>query len=163
MQVYTVHLPRGATPGDPAAFERAVLVRDGFSVWAFLFSVLYFASHRHWLAALGVFVALAGFAALVGALDLTPWATLGAHILASSLVGLEASSLRRWSLQRRGMPLIDVVSGAGPEEAEAKACARWLARAEPAASVTGEAARPAYASAQPRDSGVIGLFPERAR
>lgn len=166
MQVYTVHLPQGARPGDPAAFERAVLVRDGFSVWAFLFSALYFARHGHWLAALGIFVALAGFSALVASLDLAPGAAFGAHLLASSLVGLEASSLRRWSYQRARMPVIDIVSGADHEEAEAKACARWIARAEasPAAAQAPEAERPLpVMQPRPRDSGVIGLFPERAR
>lgn len=167
MQVYTVHIPQGARPGDPSAFSRAVLVRDGFNVWAFLFTALYFARHGAWLAALGVLVGLGSFAALVSSLDLTPWAAFGAHFLASSLVGLEAGSLRRWSLQRAGMPVVDVVSGAGHEEAEAKACARWLARAEiAAASPAGDPARPAYPSAPParaRESDVIGLFPERAR
>ncbi|MCG6121883.1 MAG: DUF2628 domain-containing protein [Microvirga sp.] len=163
MQVYTVHMPASARPGDPAAFDRAVLVRDGFNIWAFLFSALYFARHRHWLAAVGVFVALAGFAVLVNALDLTPWAAFGAHLLASSLVGLEASSLRRWSLQRAGAPAIDLVSGSGYEDAEAKACARWLARSETSSAATHEAAAPAFGPARPPERDVIGLFPERAR
>ncbi|MCC5977405.1 MAG: DUF2628 domain-containing protein [Salinarimonas sp.] len=170
MQVYTVHLPVHARPGDAEAFEKAVLVRDGFHVWAFLFTVLWFLYHRLWLAALGVFVALAVFGLTVDRLALAPLAGLGAHLLASALIGLEASSLKRWTYGRNGYALVDVVSGADEEEAEAKACARWLARGEsgsddtpPAPPSSFDWPRPGRADAPRRESGVIGLFPERSR
>lgn len=169
MQVYTVHLPANARPGDPEAFEKAVLVRDGFHVWAFLFTVLWFLYHRLWLAALGVFVALSLFGVIVDRLALTPWAGLAAHVLASALIGLEASSLKRWTYGRNGFALVDIVSGADEEEAEAKACARWLARGEstkddpPPPPSSFDWPKPARSDATRRESGVIGLFPERSR
>ncbi len=169
MHVYTVHLPVHARPGDPEAFERAVLVRDGFHVWAFLFTVLWFLYHRLWLAALGVFVALALFGVVVDRLALVPWAGLAAHMLASALIGLEASTLKRWTFSRNGFALVDIVSGADEEEAEAKACARWLARGEnrpegpPPPPSSFDWPKPGRADAPRRESGVVGLFPERAR
>jgi hypothetical protein len=186
MRVYTVHMPADATPGDPAAFDRAILVRDGFTFFAFLFTALWFFAHRLWLAGLGVLVAVVAFGLIVGQLTLTPLAGIAAHLLIGALVGLEASSLRRWTYARRGMPVVDIVTGIDYEEAESKAASRWLARdrsgltagqinaERSAAQVAASQAvpmqpsmrvssSPAPASTSGRDSGVIGLFPERSR
>ncbi len=189
MRVYTVHIPAQATPGDPAAFDRAILVRDGFTFFAFLFTALWFFAHRLWLAGLGVLVLVLAFGILADQLALTPLAGLAAHLLIGSLIGLEASSLRRWTYARRGLPVVDIVTGIDYEEAESKAAARWLMRGSSgltagqisaelsAAQVTASQAMPMQvapmqattlnvtASPGPsvRDSGVIGLFPERSR
>lgn len=194
MRVYTVHIPADATPGDPAAFDRAILVRDGFTFFAFLFSALWFFAHRLWLAGLGVLVLVIAFGLIVGQLNLTPLASVAAQLLIGSLIGLEASSLRRWTYARRGMPVVDIVTGIDYEEAESKAAARWLSRggSRPAAGQfnaelsAGQVAAsqvatshlaasqampmqaPASVGASPagpsgRDSGIIGLFPERSR
>ena len=187
MRVYTVHVPADAEPGDPAAFDKAILVRDGFTFFAFLFTALWFFAHRLWLAGLGVLVVVVAFGILVDQLALTPLAGLAAHLLIGSLIGLEASSLRRWTYARRGMPVVDIVTGMDYEEAESKAAARWLSRAQlglSASQLSGEAsaariaasqampmqvspmnisASPAPAGSSGRDSGVIGLFPERSR
>jgi hypothetical protein len=182
MRVYTVHIPADATPGDPAAFDKAILVRDGFTFFAFLFTALWFFAHRLWLAGLGVLVVVVAFGILVDQLTLTPLAGIAAHLLIGSLIGLEASSLRRWTYARRGMPVVDIVTGIDYEEAESKAAIRWLARSQAGSSasqLSGEAyaarfaasqamplgvsASPAPAGSSGRDSGVIGLFPERSR
>ncbi|GGK32207.1 DUF2628 domain-containing protein [Salinarimonas ramus] len=129
MRTYTVHLPGDARVGDPAAYERAVLVRDGF-VWpAFFFSVLWMLWHRLWLAAIASVVALAAFSWALGALGVDPGAAVLANLLVSVLIGLEASSLRRWTYARRGWRIVDVVSAPGYDEADALACARWMALA----------------------------------
>ena len=166
MRVYTVHIPANATPGDPAAFDRALLVRDGFAFFAFLFTALWFFAHRLWLAGFAVLVAIIAFALLVGQLNLTPLAGIAAQLLFSSLIGLEAGSLRRWTYVRRGMPVVDIVTGIDYEEAETKAAARWLARSR-GAHGQGMRAQPgqpgAPAPSPGRDGGVIGLFPEHSR
>ena len=56
MRVYTVHLRRhGLMP------ERdLVLVREGFSWWAFLFTSLWALWHRMWWEALGLFAIVLG-------------------------------------------------------------------------------------------------------
>ena len=56
-----------------------------------------------------------------------------AALLAAWLIGLEASSLRRWTLTRRGMPMRDTVIAASSEEAETRAFGRWLDSTVPAA------------------------------
>ncbi|KAB7784500.1 DUF2628 domain-containing protein [Methylorubrum populi] len=156
MRTYTLHVPEGAPRGDTRALEQAHIVRDGFSWGAFAFTVLWFVRHRLWLAALLVLVGLAALGFAGRALGLSPFAALVAVGLASLLIGMEASSLRRWTYGRRGKPARDAVIAGSQEEAELKAAARWL-DAEAAPGVAAPvASRPA-----PRrgDDAVIGLFP----
>lgn len=156
MRTYTLHVPEGAVRGDARALERAELVRDGFSWGAFAFTVLWFVRHRLWLAALLVLVGLVGLAFAGRALGLSPFAALVVTGLASLLIGMEASSLRRWTYGRRGKPARDAVIAGSQEEAELKAAARWLDAEAPPGVAAPVASRPA-----PRrgDDAVIGLFP----
>ncbi|MCP1559886.1 UNVERIFIED_ORG: hypothetical protein M2438_003981 [Methylobacterium sp. SuP10 SLI 274] len=161
MRTYTLHVPEGSVRGDPRALEQAHLVRDGFSWSAFAFTVLWFLRHRLWLAALLVLVGLVGLALAGRALGLSPFAALVVTLLVSLLIGMEASSLRRWTYGRRGKPAQDAVMAGSQEEAELKAAARWLDAAPvPGAATTGFATT-AVSRPTPRrgDDAVIGLFP----
>ncbi|WP_349369524.1 DUF2628 domain-containing protein [Salinarimonas sp.] len=135
MRTYTVHLPRDAKPGDPAAYERATLVRDGFNWAAFFFSVLWMLWHRLWLAALLTLIVLVAFSMALDALGIAQDMAALASLLLASLIGLEASTLRRWTYARRGMPIVDVVSAPDHDAADALACRRFMDRAAAAASV----------------------------
>ena len=157
MRSYTLHLPIDARPGESVGLDRAVLVPDGFAWPAFAFGVLWFLFHRLWIAALIVlvgFVALAGIGHMLG---LPPGIATLVTLLASWLVGLEASSLRRWTLARRGWPARDAVIAATPEEAEARALNRWLDSSAAAPRA------PFPAGPTRRTEPVIGLFPEAER
>ena len=156
MRSYTLHLPRHAVPGEPAAVERATIVRDGF-VWpAFLFTVLWFLWHRLWIAALIVAVALAALVGAGTALNLRPGPAGLAALLFSALLGWEASSLRRWTYARRGRGAADVVSAGSLAEAEQKFVARL------AAGITAPGPMPLHRQPFSADP-VIGLFPEAER
>jgi uncharacterized protein DUF2628 len=160
MKTYTLHLPSDALPGNADALERAVLVRDGFSWGAFVFTVLWFFAHRLWLAGLGVLVLLVAFNLGLAALGLRPVAAFVADLLVSVLIGLEANTLRRWSLQRRDRPVVDVVTASDRDEAETKAFARWLAR-ESRPQPTAAAAPLSVPVAPYRTPDpVIGFFPD---
>jgi hypothetical protein len=153
MRSYTLHLPPDARPGEAVSLDQAVLVPDGFSWSAFAFTVLWFLYHRLWIAAV---IVLVGLVALSGAgilLGLPTGAGLIATLLAGSLIGLEASSLRRWTLARRGWPTRDAVIAGSPAEAEARALNRWL-DANPAAPRA-----PFPSGPSRRGEAVIGLFP----
>ena len=102
MSIYTVHEPplRAGTPAPEP--ERYVFVRDSFSFWAFLFGPLWMLRYRMWL----VFVlyvvgslVLEGLVVVAGASDVVI-AAIG--LLISLWVGLEAATLRRFTLRRRG-------------------------------------------------------------
>lgn len=155
MNTYTLHVPADARPGEPRALDKAVLVRDGFSWGAFLFTALWFFVQRLWLAGLLVLVAVVGLATGLTWLRVAPGAVFLAELLLALLIGLEASSLKRWTLRRR-KPAVDVVGAATRDEAEVKSFARWLAAAPTPAPRAGPTPPAVYRAPEP----VIGLFPE---
>ncbi|WP_114944199.1 DUF2628 domain-containing protein [Microvirga calopogonii] len=161
MTTYTLHLPRDARPGDPTALEESELVKDAFSWGAFFFTFLWFFYHRLWLAGIGVLVVVFAFGGLLTLLDVHPLAGSIAQLLLQALIGLEANSLRRWTLDRRGLPLVDAVTAEDQDEAEAKAFARWL-EAKPS-TLPRTPASPAVLSTPRRSEPVIGLFPDAER
>jgi hypothetical protein len=159
MSIYTVHEPplRAGTPAPEP--ERYVFVRDGFSFWAFLFGPLWMLRHRMWLVFV-LFVALSivlvGLVVVAGASDVVI-AAIG--LLISLWIGLEAATLRRFTLRRRGWRDVGVISGEDREAAECRFFDAWLqqgaqAPAQPVVSPQ------ALNSSRPVTSGVIGLFPE---
>lgn len=154
MQLYTVHIARGERRGDPQAIERAILVRDGFSFAAFVFTGFWLLFHRAFLAGVAVLAGSFVLGLILDAWSAAPFVTVGSQLLVSLLVGLEGASLRRWTLARRGWPVVDVVSGASRGEAEHKAIARWLAASAPA-SPASPPPLPPVASELP----AFGLFP----
>jgi hypothetical protein len=156
---YTLHLPRDSASGDARALDRAVLVPDGFSWGAFLFSFLWFFWHRLWLAGVAVLTGLAALAVILALARVPVPAVSATFLLLAILIGLEAQSLRRWTLARRGMPVGGLVMAASEAEAEAKAFERWLDGriGEPAGTM-----RPAHTRARPAEP-VIGLFPDAER
>ncbi|KQP61451.1 DUF2628 domain-containing protein [Methylobacterium sp. Leaf108] len=155
MRTYTLHLPEHTLAGETQEIDRAQVVPDGFSWPAFAYGPLWFLYHRLWVAALLVTVLLVGAVVLGQILNLRPVAGAAVALLMQLLIGLEASSLRRWTYARQGRPVRDAVVAGSAEEAEIKVVGRWL---DPA-----RAARPPAApfpSASSRVSeGVIGLFP----
>ena len=161
MKTYTLHVAADAAPGDAGTLERAVLVKDGFSWGAFVFSFFWFFAHRLWIAGLIVLIAAAALGVALQLLRVGAGAGVSAAFLFAVLLGLEANSLRRWTLARSGRPAVDVVRAGDREEAETKAFARWLGEAPsgPAAPAWRAAAQTAYRAPEP----VIGLFPEAER
>jgi len=132
MKTYTLHVDADATPGDAGTLDRAVLVKDGFSWGAFVFSFFWFFAHRLWIAGLIVLIAAGALGASLQLLRVGAGAGVSAAFLFAVLLGLEANSLRRWTLARSGRPAVDVVRAGDREEAETKAFARWLGRGRPA-------------------------------
>jgi len=161
MKTYTLHVPQGASPGDPEVLDRAELVKEGFSWGAFIFTALWFFVQRLWLAGLIVLVGLFAFGFVLQVLEVTPAAALVAQLLVSFLIGLEANSLKRWTYARRGRPAVAVVTAYDDREAEAKAFTRWLEGREPQPPST--PAKTGMATSYRGVEPVIGLFPEAER
>jgi signal transduction histidine kinase len=111
MRIWTAHAaaPVRLTTAEPVAPE---LVPEGFGWGAFLLPGLWFAMQGMWLAA------LAQLAANLAVMLLAPaaigfWALLALQVLA----GFEARDLQRWSLSRRGRPVLAVVVGRNEDAA----------------------------------------------
>jgi hypothetical protein len=154
MAIYTVHEPplkRYDTAADP---DRFVFVRDGFSWPAFLFGPLWMLRHRMWLALL-LYVALmiAAHVAL-RRLALPGEIAFVVGALIALLIGIEAGTLRRFKLARRGWSNVGVIVGDDREMAEQRFFDAWV-RATPAPWPLGTAPTPRTSA-----SDVIGLFPQ---
>jgi hypothetical protein len=157
MAIYTVHEPPRAREAAPDA-ERFVFVRDGFYFWAFVFAPLWMLWRRLWLVLLFYVV---GVSVLQVGLWLTGASALvqsAAGLLISVLVGFEAASLRRWTLNRRGWENLGVVSGDNREAAERRFFDVWLAHKE-IAPVRMSPPPPPIRMSRP-SSDIVGLFPE---
>ncbi|WP_459676290.1 DUF2628 domain-containing protein [Acidisoma sp. 7E03] len=95
------------------------LVREGFSLGAFLFGPFWLLAHRAWIAGL---IALVVLAALWAFVLHWPGATLPGVLLAAYalLMGLTGRDLCRWSLARRGFSETYVVAARNAEAAFAR-------------------------------------------
>ena len=172
MPVYTVHEPPVRTPGALADPARFAFVRDGFYLWAFLLTPLWMLWRRLWLVLVLYLIGSACIEAGMRIYGMSATMISFVAILISFLVGLEASSLQRFTLKRRGWKNIGVVSGSDLEDAERRFFAAWVQKAPPPPAPPSSATTPPTPTASylglsktppqnaPYASGVVGLFPE---
>ena len=163
MPIYTVHQPRlrkGDASVDP---ERLAFVRDGFHFWAFLLAPLWLLWHRLWIAFV-LWVVLIG-AAEIGLryAGVRGFAHVAVLALIGLLVGLEAPSLRRWTLALQGWKNIGIVVADNLESAERRFISQWIESAGAPASGRTRAATSPMRMPADRTPEVIGLFPEPGR
>jgi predicted lipid-binding transport protein (Tim44 family) len=128
MPVFTVHAPR-ADDDEPqrAAPERFRFIRDGFYVWAFVFGPFWLLYRGLWLALIGYVVATAAIGYALTALHAGSGTQLFVMLLIAALLGLEAGSLWRWTLTRRGWQPVGVAVGDDRDTAERRFFDRWVA------------------------------------
>jgi hypothetical protein len=163
MAVYTVHQPPvkkyEASP-DPDRFE---FVRDGFSFWAFLLGPLWMLRHRMWLVLIGYIVLVVALAFGLRALGAPGSAKFVAIVLMALLIGMEAGTLRRFTLRRRRWKNIGLIVGDNRESAERRFYDSWV-KGETFAPSPGAPSAAPPAPVQPRTPDaapdVIGLFPQ---
>jgi hypothetical protein len=162
MSVYTVHEPplrvTGASP-DP---ERLVFVRDGFYFWAFLVTALWMLWHRLWLVLLIYVVVAVGLDFAMYYAGVPSAGVAVVELLIAVLVGVEAGTLRRFTLARRGWNNVGVVSGDDVEDAERRFFDTWV-RSAAGKRVPPSAVSPGPPPPLPRTQqspDIIGLFPE---
>ncbi|WP_342359892.1 DUF2628 domain-containing protein [Terrarubrum flagellatum] len=161
MASWTIHLPPDAD--NITDTDRFVPVKDGLRALPIVFGPLWFLAKRLWWGLLGVLVLQGLLIALIWTLPLPQPAAGLIQAAFNLLLGLEASSVERWTLRRMGWREAGAVIAHGREEADARA-AMLLADL----SVTGQLDTlpeaplrrtvPAIPPAAPTH--VLGLFPE---
>jgi uncharacterized membrane protein len=124
MLTYTVHEPPNAPSDRIDRAERLVFVKDGFSWTAAVFTPIWLIVHRLWWPLLG-YILLIVLCTWLGSLFDSGWSTL-ATLALHLLIGLEADTLRRWGLQRRGWRTVGSVTGRTAEECERRFFDMWL-------------------------------------
>jgi hypothetical protein len=157
MTVYMVFEPPRAE-GDPVRrAERIAFVRDRFAWSAFLFAPLWMLRHRLWLAFIGYGVVVAAIAAALGYAGARAGSIDLALVLINLLVGIEAGTLRRRSLVRRGWRDLGIVMGDDLEAAER----RFFDTYTGPSTARGETIVAPPPPLRPGPAGdVIGLFPQ---
>lgn len=164
MAVYTVHQPplkKYEAAPDP---ERFAFVRDGFSFWAFLFGPLWMLRHRMWLVLIGYIVVAIAMQVGLRFVGASSGGSAFATFMLQVLVGLEAGTLRRFTLGRRRWSNVGTIVGGDRETVEQRFFDSWvrgdtLAPMAPAVARTSAPAAPIQRGAPPAPD-VIGLFPQ---
>lgn len=104
LHTYTVHAKPNAPDDEP------VLVREGFSIFAFLFAGFWLLYHRAWLAGILTLV-LMGMLRAMQEQSILHAPTLEAlQVLVGLFIGLEGRELQREALTRRGYAFEGIVS-----------------------------------------------------
>ncbi len=164
MAFYTVLTPP-AEPGDTAIaqMEQTVFLKDGFVIFAFVFTGLWLLSKRLWLP----FAIFLGVWAMLGfggrAIGIHPMGLAAAQALIGLFLGLEGQSLIERKLVRKGWRVAGVVEGKDTDTVERRffEFGGLSSASVTHASVTH--ALPPATNAGPRamaPGDVLGLFPD---
>lgn len=104
-KIYTVHI----NPALENPLEKAVFVREGFNLMAFVLGVVWALYNRLWMEA----IFLVTIMVFLGAADEKNWLSASTvmvlNFAVNAVVGLWANDMRRANLSRRGYIMSDVV------------------------------------------------------
>jgi hypothetical protein len=160
MPIYTVHEPPRRAADTLAHAARFYFVRDGFHFWALLLAPLWMLYHRLWLEFIVYALIVGGVTFALRRFGLEQDAGLAVALLIAVLVGVEASSLLRWKLARRGFANLGVVVGEDLEDAERRFFDGWTDAPSRPAPVAPPAVSPFATPPARPSSDVMGLFPQ---
>ena len=159
MIIYTVHEPQHPAQGIEARADAIEFVKEGFTIWGFLFGPLWLLYNRAWLAFILTLVFMAGLAAVLVQFGLKDQAPAIVDILVSLIIGFEGNNVLRWSLQRKGYALLGSVAGRNRLECERRFFDVWLPHA--AAAKGAPAAHPTdFKGGDWQTAHPIGTWPE---
>ncbi len=163
MAFYTVLMPPPETGGGAAdRLEKTVFLKDGFVLFAFVFTGLWLLAKRLWLA-FAVFLVIWVAVAWGGrAIGIHPLGLAAAQVLIGLFLGLEGHALIERKLLRKGWRLAGVVEGKEQDTVERRFFESLNGPAGEMAVVPPAAAyRAGIGQAASRaDGAVLGLFPQ---
>ena len=126
MITYTVHEPPEAPADRLDRAESLAFIKEGFSIWAAVFTPFWMLANKLWLALAFYLSALTllqvGFWALGFGQRPIAYAMAALHLI----IGYEADTLRRWTLDRQGWRMLGSVNGRNSEDCERRFFEQWL-------------------------------------
>ncbi len=159
MIIFTVHEPQRPAQGIEARAESIQFVKEGFTIWGFLFGPLWLLYNRLWLAFVLAVVLAGGLAFGLVELGLKAQAPAIVDLLVSLIIGFEGNDILRWSLQRKGYALLASVVGRSRLECERRFFDAWLPHAAGKGGAPGTPGMD-MKSGDWRTSHPIGTWPE---
>jgi hypothetical protein len=127
LKIYTVHVKADSLRGAAQAYEQPVLVREGFNVMAFFFTLLWALYHRLWRVALAILLINVALA-MLAELRIASEVTLAIVQLATNiLIGYAGNDWLRAGLARRGYIIADIAAADNRLRAELRFFERHLA------------------------------------
>ena len=113
MRTYSVHIRRHGLDFD----RDVVVVKEGFSWPACVFNIFWALWHRHWLAAIALFMIPLGIAIITNVIGLAPAGQTALSMGWSVIVGMLANDVRRYYLDRDGFVEDGITAGKSPDDA----------------------------------------------
>jgi hypothetical protein len=160
MPTYTVHEPPLRKNESASNPERFAFVRDGFHFWAFLLPPLWFIAKRLWLALVIYIVVMVALEFGMGRAKVPSTWRFVVELMIGLVIGLEAGTIRRWTLQRRKWKTLGFVVAEDEELAERRFFAIWTQNQSGGIQQDSPAYSAPVRRGPPSSSDVIGLFPE---
>jgi len=125
MKSFTVH----ERPDPPAErldrAEELVFVKDGFNVFAAVLTPIWMLANRMWLVLFAYVVLLAIIYMIFSATGASEAARNAIWLALKLLVGFEADSLRRWTLDRKGWNMVGTVTGENADVCHRRFFEQW--------------------------------------
>ena len=166
MPAFAILEPPGHQHAAIEHADRFIFLPDSFSLGAFLFAPLWMIWRRVWVVLIVYLVGVGSIGYGLRLLGLGWTAAAMVFALIHLLVGLEATSLVRWTRIRHGWRERGIVIGDDLDMAERRFFDAWVRRTAAQRSTPSEASGPSSTLPAAADtfsaerSGVIGLFPE---
>ena len=158
MPIYTVHEPPRRDDELLAHTARFQFVRDGFHFWAFLLAPVWMLRHRLWLELIAYALVVGAATFALRRFGIEERAGFWVALLLALLVGIEASSLLRWKLTRRGYDNLGVVVAEDQDIAERRFFDGWVS--DTGRLATRSPPAPSAFEGRAQSSEIVGLFPQ---
>ncbi len=128
MVAYTVHEPPQPAQDRLDRAESLVFVKDGFNWLAALLTPFWLIANQMWLVLIAYLFGIIAISSGLSLIGVPPvWIAL-IEIAVNILIGFEADSLKRWTLDRKGWQMVGTVSGRNSSECERRFFESWLPR-----------------------------------
>ncbi len=125
MKIYTVHVESGSSN----SYQKPVFVKEGFNVFAFLFTFLWALYHRLWLAALFIFAVNTALALITKSGFMSADVLGIVQIMFNAMVGFHGNDWIRSALAKRGYIMADITAADSQLRAEQRYFDRHFAQA----------------------------------
>jgi hypothetical protein len=126
MIIYTVHEPQRPAESIEARSDGIVFVKEGFTIWGFLFGPFWLLFNRLWFEFIAALVLSVTLGAVLAEFGPKAQAAAIVDLLLALIIGFEGNDILRWNLQRKGYAFLASVAGRSRLECERRFFDAWI-------------------------------------